>query len=301
VVDLTYALHSARGKRHRENQDAVFAHVPSDPRRFHQKGALFVVADGMGGRPAGAVASQLAVRTTVQHYYGSHVSDPSQALSAAVDTAGNWLRYWSSQRADLRGMGTTLTAAVVLGQHLHIAHVGDSRAYLLRGDSVWRLTQDQTWVAGAVQRGLLTPQEARRHPWRNVLEGYLGGEQCAPVSIRRFACQPSDALILCSDGISDWMAGRELSGLLSHDSRKSVHRFARAARHRGSYDDASIIIVNVKQPHSRAYHAPIPLRSRSHRSGKSTTLAFKSGQAAFLLALAGIVLLFLLMLTLLGR
>lgn len=238
---------SRPGRGQRTNQDAVAQYVPRDPVLAARKGALFVVADGMRGCPAGEVASRLAAQTVLGAYYAGPSPDPVQSLQAAVGTADGWLRYWAAARPDLRGMGTTLTAVVVRGGELIVAHVGDSRAYLVRGGRAWPLTRDHTWVADALARGLLTQQEAASHPWRHMLTRNLGGSSAA-VDVRRVVYAPGDRLVLCSDGVSGLVASHEIGWLAARSPRQAARALVGTARQRGGQDDASAIVVSLGRP-----------------------------------------------------
>jgi protein phosphatase len=215
------------------------------------------MADGMRGRPRGEVASRLAAQVVQRAFYSHPTCDPVQGLWNAVTTANGWVRYWSETRPDLRGMRTTLTAVVAGNQTLTVAHVGDSRAYLVRPPDVWRLTSDHTWAARAVFQGVLTQEEARNHPWRHVLTRSLGGSN-PMVDVRQCPYAPNDRLVVCSDGVSDLLSGHEISWLARHPPRRAAKAMVRAAQRRGSQDDASVIVValgrsarqrRVAQPH----------------------------------------------------
>jgi len=241
---------SSPGVGQRVNQDTVTQCIPRHPALLARKGALFVIADGMRFSPGGEVASRLAARTVLSGYYAHPADDPIQSLQAAVATANHWLRYWSDVRPDLRGMGTTLTAVVVRGQELLIAHVGDSRAYLVRGGSAWLLTRDHTWVADALARGLLTPQEAAHHPWRHTLTRHLGGPAATP-DVRQVTYWPGDRLVLCSDGVSDLLNPSEIAWLASLPPQRAARALVATARQRGGRDDASAIVVWLGRPAER--------------------------------------------------
>lgn len=248
---------SKQGRGRPVNQDALAHSIPAHPALAARKGAIFIIADGMRAAPGGEFASRLAVRAVLDGYYASPLADPAQSLQAAIITAHNWLRYWSAVRPDMRGMGTTLTAVVVRGEELTIGHVGDSRAYLVRGGQAWPLTQDHTWVAEALTRGLLSPQEAAGHPLRHTLTRYLGGPSVT-VDIRRVACRPGDRLVLCSDGVSDLLAPHEVGWLACHPPQKAARALVEAARQRGGRDDASAIVVLLGRP-AQEYRPAVPV------------------------------------------
>ncbi len=238
---------SRRGSGRPVNQDVLAQYIPPHPALMARKGAIFIIADGMRAAPGGEVASRLAVRAVLEGYYADPSPDPVQSLHAAIMTAHRWLCYWSAVRPDLRGMGTTLTAAVVRSGELIIGHVGDSRAYLVRGGQAWLLTRDHTWVAEALARGLLTPHEAAHHPMRHTLTRYLGGP-ATTVDVRRVTYLPGDRLVLCSDGVSDLLASQEIGWLASGALPEAARALVESARRRGGRDDASAIVVLLGRP-----------------------------------------------------
>lgn len=294
---LDFGWFSRPGKGGGNNQDRLIGHVPRQAALLSNKGALFVVADGMQGQRAGNVASHLAAQAVLQSYYASPVPDPVQCLRAALGTADGWLRYWAALRPDLSGMGTTLTSVVVRGSELIVAHVGDSRAYLVRGGQTWALTCDHTWVAGALAQGLLTPQEAARHPWRHVLTRYLGGRSPA-VDARRLAYSPGDRLVLCSDGVGEFVTVQEIGWLAARSPRQAARALVQIARQRGGRDDASALVVSLGQPaRGSPLGAPLPTpvsRQRYAAAAGATALGTPAQQTFLLvfgLILAGMLIL----------
>jgi serine/threonine protein phosphatase PrpC len=180
------------------------------------RGALLLVADGMGGAAGGEVASQLAVDSVaeaLEHTWAGSSSEDldgfATGLRDAIVEAHARVQAYSADRPWLQGMGTTVTAVGVLDSSIAIAQVGDSRAYLLRGERLVQLTRDQTWVQDMVDSGTMTPEEARTSPRRSVLIQALGATSNLKVPVSRQALRPGDVLVLCSDG---------LAGVLSDDA-----------------------------------------------------------------------------------
>lgn len=238
------------GATRRINQDWLGHYVPPDPATLAAKGSLFVVADGMGGRQAGHVASHLAVRALLQAYYRDRSYDVAQSLARAVHQTNAQLFRYGAYYPAYRGMATTLVAAAVRGRELAVAHVGDSRAYLARGGGVWPLTRDHSWVAQMVASGVLTPAEAARHPYRRVILRSLGPRPSVQVDVRRFSLVAGDALILCSDGLSDLVADREIGwAALAWQPQQAAQAMVAWAYQRGGPDDISAMVV-------RAEHTP---------------------------------------------
>lgn len=282
------------------NQDAVQCCIPARGSQLTRKGALFLVADGMRGRPRGEVASRLAARVVQQAFYTHPTCDPVRGLRDAVTTANGWVRYWAQTRPDLRGMRTTLTAVVAGNQELTVAHVGDSRAYLVRPPHVWRLTSDHTWAARALAQGVLTQEEARNHPWCHILTRSLGGPN-PMVDLQQCPYALGDRLVICSDGVSDLLRGREIGWLARRPPRRAAKAMVRAAQRRGSHDDASVIVValgwsarqrRVAQPHRTdvggAHRSQGRATRPTSRQRWGLALGSVAGAATFLASLAAL-------------
>ena len=166
------------------------------------------VADGMGGHNAGEVASASAVEI----FSGSMRQGPVSAASIhhAVERANEAVYRRSLNAEELSGMGTTFTALAQAGNTVHIAHVGDSRAYLLRNGTIMRLTMDHTLVEDMVMRGLITSREAKYHPKRNIITRALGTNDTVDVDIIQIQLEKNDVFFLCSDGLSNHVEDREI-------------------------------------------------------------------------------------------
>ena len=238
---------SQRGRRGRDNQDFMGWYFPRDASTAQNKGALLVIADGMGGHVAGAVASRVAVRTAIRAYYSDGSSHPSQSLQRAMELADQWVWYWGSRREDLRDMGTTLTAVAVWNGQLVVGHIGDSRAYLTRQYQAWPLTRDHTWIAEAVAHRVLTPAEARGHPWQHVLTRCVGKGN-TQADVRRVVFSPGDRLALMTDGISSHIWEHEIAHVIARSPQAAANRLSNMARKRGSADDRTVLVVELGRP-----------------------------------------------------
>ena len=184
------------GKVRPINEDAFY---------LPQQGECFcVVADGMGGHNAGEVASALAVRIFAEEMR-SAASVCGEGMKAAVEKANACVFEKSMQDMQCSGMGTTFTALGWQKGQVHIAHVGDSRAYLLRGGAIMRLTIDHTLVEEMVLKGLITPREAKYHPKRNYITRALGTADQIDVDLIQVELKPGDVFFLCTDGLSNYV------------------------------------------------------------------------------------------------
>src|SRR3989454_4695147 len=157
--------------------------IPKDPQVMARKGALFIVADGMGGHAAGEVASEIAVDTISNAYYQDDSDDVTTSLLYAIKRANSLIHQRAAENMLRSGMGTTCVAAVLRGNMAYIANVGDSRAYLVHGSQVKQVSQDHSWVAEQVRAGLLTEDQARTHAQRNVITRCLGTQSDVDIDV----------------------------------------------------------------------------------------------------------------------
>ncbi len=219
-------------------------------------GHLFLVADGMGGHHGGEHASALAVAVIEQFALntfkwfmpvGSAKDDAVAAdFQGAVAQADATIVEAATQRADLHGMGTTLTLAYHYESELVIVHVGDSRAYLLRGDTLQQLTEDHTLVAEMVRRGELDSEQASRHRLRHVITNVVGGTEAGVrAEAHSFDVQAGDALLLCSDGLTDMLSHGEIADILRGDEEPEAActRLIESANARGGRDNITAVVA----------------------------------------------------------
>ena len=221
------------------NQDAALAlDLP--------QGGLYAVADGMGGHAAGELAANLALDALSQHYLDGH-SPPPTRLAEAVQAANvTVLRHAVGEYV---GMGTTLLAALVDRGAVTIAHVGDSRAYLLRAQELHRLTEDHSWVAEQVRLGHMTEAEARDHQWRSVVSNALGGEERVRLELFGLPVRAGDRLLLCSDGLSGVVGDQELLEMLARPlaPEATARVLVNAANDAGGPDNITALVVDISR------------------------------------------------------
>jgi protein phosphatase len=216
---------------------------------------LFVVADGMGGHGNGDIASRIAVAAVLEEYKrhpaeGAGELAVAEKLQSAFAHAHEQIRVAGDQDGSLRGMGTTVIAVVVDGRSAVIGHVGDSRAYVLRGNTLTQLTEDHSWVYEQVAAGYLSAAQAREHPFKSVVTRALGGEQDVEVDLRRVRLQPGDLLILCSDGLTTMLTDEEIAEVLTGagDIDEKSERLVAAANDSGGADNITVVLLAV-EPH----------------------------------------------------
>ena len=240
-------LVSDMGRKRKNNEDACLICVPEDPQLAEKRGCLFAVADGMGGASAGEFASHMALRQTTNAYYLNPGPATPDALRAAVEDANRRIFQESELNPLLSGMGTTVSAAAVLGEWAYIAHVGDSRIYLLRnGSRLYQITHDHSLVAEQMRCGLLTEEEARNHSMKNLITRAVGIKEEVKVDMFAVRLQRGDTLLLCSDGLSNQVPDAELAAALAGtDLAKAASQMVKAALDEGGSDNITAVLFRV--------------------------------------------------------
>jgi serine/threonine protein phosphatase PrpC len=212
---------------------------------------VFAVADGLGGHQGGEVASATAVEPLAR-LDGRQFTDPAEAaeaLATAIREANQAILDRAAGDPALYGMGTTVTAAAAVGDtHLQLAHVGDSRAYLLREGALDQLTTDHTVVGELVRRGRLTPEQAAIHPERSILTRAVGLDPRVPVDLPDpLELSPGDQLLLCSDGLTEAVDDDQITELLSApDGNAACRSLIDAANDAGGPDNITVVLVRVE-------------------------------------------------------
>jgi protein phosphatase len=208
---------------------------------------LFAVADGMGGHQAGEVASRLALQVIEQVLKKRlpKTNDPSPELLDAVKEANEAVLQAARRKPEWRGMGTTVTVCLKQDEELFSAHVGDSRAYLIREETIIQLTEDHTLVHELVKNGGISREQACFHPQRNVLTRALGAEPVVAVDLRRIGIMPRDLLLLCTDGLTAYLRKEEILALLKSAPglEEGAGNLLREALDRGGADNITIVLV----------------------------------------------------------
>ena len=242
-----YAALTDIGLVRSENQDSYGVYDGWD--EAPGKGLLVLVADGMGGEAGGATASRMAVEIVMEHYKSSASDDPSGLLREGFQIAAESIFKETEKDPTLAGMGTTCTALAVVGDLGYLAHIGDSRAYRIRDESIEQLSVDQTWVQEMVNRGHITEAEAKVHPQRNVLTQALGSERAPEPLVRAEPLQLAggDLFVLCSDGLPGLVTDDEILQLAtgSADMNEACANLVEAARSRGGHDNITVLLVRI--------------------------------------------------------
>jgi serine/threonine protein phosphatase PrpC len=249
---VRFAGASEAGRVRAVNQDSFYVGEVSG------RGYLAMVADGMGGHQAGEVASRKAIEIVRSEFEKSR-SQPPAALARAVRTANLGIVDYAAEHPESFGMGTTLTAVLLDDQVGLVAHVGDSRAYLLRGGEIRPLTFDHSWVADRVRQGLLTEGEARRHRYRNIITNALGAAPEIRLDVLHFEVREGDRILLCSDGASMLLPDPLLCSLgSSGDPEEAARRILAEADERGSPDNVTAVLMEVVSLEQRPKRYTLP-------------------------------------------
>ena len=222
-----------------------------------------VVADGIGGHRAGEVAAELAVDHISQFVSESDAHRPKKILERAIHEASEAIADHAAASAEQKGMGATCACVWVIGDKLYTATVGDSRIYLLREGRIQQLTTDHTWVQEAIEKNILTPQEAREHPNVHVIRRYLGSPDPPEVDFRLrlydseadaladsnqgTQIRPGDTFLICSDGLTDLVWNDEIAEIIRSKSnpKAAAQELVETANQRGGHDNITIILINV--------------------------------------------------------
>jgi serine/threonine protein phosphatase PrpC len=234
-MKLEVGVRSDIGRLRKRNEDAYLL-----------KDGLFVVADGMGGHRGGDVASNLALETIE---LGASPEFTLQELVDGIKKANQAVLDRGESDRDLRGMGTTITAVIVEDTKAHVAHVGDSRAYLLRDGTLQQLTEDHTLVQRMVREGRLSEDEAARHPQRSVLTRALGVDEEIPVDELSLDVHPGDRLLICTDGLTSMVDRNRIQKVLERekDPQIAADKLIDAANKAGGDDNITVIVLDFQE------------------------------------------------------
>jgi protein phosphatase len=267
---IDHFSHSDTGRARRANEDSYYARSP-----------VFVVADGMGGAQAGEVASRVAVETFERGLGDDGGSGSGEELLAArVQEANARIHEMSQAQEERAGMGTTITAAHVGEHDVAIAHVGDSRAYRLRGDEFVRLTEDHSLVEEMRRRGQLTAQEADEHPQRSIITRALGPEPDVLVDTSSWRGAAGDVYLLCSDGLTSMVPEARVAEIMraATSLRAGGRALIDAANEAGGRDNITVILFRLEEIGDAA-DAALEQPTSAGGTGALTTADVQAAQA----------------------
>jgi serine/threonine protein phosphatase PrpC len=254
-MKISYQAVTDVGRKRKGNEDALF---------LNPEQRLFVVADGMGGHAAGEVASKIAVDSinefvtltggdeeiTWPFGLDETISYDGNRLKTAIRHANRKVLEATREKTEYEGMATTVAAVLVDGDLANIGHVGDSRIYLWSEGEVSQLTSDHSWVNEQIQNGVISSEQARSHPLRNVVTRALGGKQDLSVDMQVRKMKPGEMLLLCSDGLTTMVPDEEIVRILSEtggDVSKAAHRLVDEANARGGEDNITVVLLKFEE------------------------------------------------------
>ena len=260
MTTLTMAGLTDPGRLRRRNEDRI---------ALHPEIGLVVLADGMGGHNAGEVASHLAVDVMIRHCVNALAAEPDPAaghdpkpcdheqgaLHGAIEAANIAIHEMAHHNPECAGMGSTVVAALFQDDALCVAHVGDSRLYRLRDSRLQLLTEDHSVVQELLNRGLLTPEQARQSVSKNLVTRALGVDARVQIDMGAHATEPGDLYLLCSDGLNDVLTDAQIEHLLAAhgaDPDAAVRRLVDATNQAGGPDNISVILVRTDKRFRRA-------------------------------------------------
>ena len=232
------------GQRRETNQDYMYTSETSVGRLPD----LFLVADGMGGHAAGDYASRFTVEKIVEYVTESEESEPVTVLGEAVRYANEHLLAEANADASKAGMGTTIVAAVVVGDKLYTANVGDSRLYVINQERITQITRDHSLVEEMVQSGKLQKEEMRTHPNKNIITRALGTNPEVKADCFEIEVEEGDVLLLCSDGLSNMMEDKTMEAIIKmnpEDMEQAARRLVDEANKAGGKDNISVVLVRI--------------------------------------------------------
>jgi PPM family protein phosphatase len=226
---------------------------------------LFIVADGMGGHAAGEVASEMATQIIAERYApvrGMSDEELMAQMVAAIRAANEAIFQRTLTEHDKRGMGTTATVLALLPHRYLIGHVGDSRAYMLRGGMLTQLTKDHSYVQEQVDAGRLTPDEARVHPYANVITRCVGSNNEVEPDLYVGSLEAHDLLLLASDGLTGMLEDEDLRDVMMNDLdlEGKVDSLIAGANNRGGLDNITTVLVRIDELAPRTGEVPVPRR-----------------------------------------
>lgn len=234
------------GNVRQQNQDAYRIET------FDRRSMLCVVCDGMGGAKSGNIASALAIDVFVQEVEATRTSGMTdeqigRMLKAGVKQANFSVYDQAMQFSDFEGMGTTLVAVYIEGNRAFVVNVGDSRAYLLNNNGVGRITTDHSLVQVMIQRGELTPEEARHYPGKNLITRAIGTEPVVECDLFRLQVERGDCILLCTDGLSNLVDEQEMLFEVVHGVNRQLccQRLLEIAKSRGAPDNVTSVLTLI--------------------------------------------------------
>lgn len=245
------------GKKRENNEDSCLMCAPQDTTLASERGALFAIADGMGGASAGEFASRLSLQIFTKEYYRSAPKSVPRLLSEAVEAANRRVYDAAEGNPEYHGMGTTLSSLTILGDGAYIAHVGDSRVYLLRENNLVQITDDHSLVAEQVRTGIISEEEARDHSLKNLITRAIGIKDSVEPDLLSLRLHKNDIFLICSDGLSNMVEDVDIASSLEAQTLQGAARIlVGKALEGGGSDNISVALVRISETPPKAALQP---------------------------------------------
>lgn len=260
LYEINYGIKSDVGRVRKNNEDYITFFVPTDVEELKKSGSLFIVADGVGGAAKGEVASHFAADTVVYEYYNNEEVPPAERLARAMQYASREIFNHSQENGKFTRMATTMVAALVLQNNLIVAHVGDSRLYLIREGKIKQITRDHSVVAEMVRNGAMTEEEARTSKAKNRISRSIGGEADVQVDVSApIPLNLNDRILLCSDGLTRYLDGETLMAATLKGEVETVSKeLVKCANDQGGADNVSVVLLEIVEKAKVRIKKPSP-------------------------------------------
>jgi PPM family protein phosphatase len=246
AADMKVIIRTDLGNIRTNNEDAGLFFRIADAGITHEKGCILMVADGMGGHAAGEVASKMATEIISKEYFKNGNGSIEKNLAKVFTLANKNILEAANADSSKKGMGTTCTALIVANKQVYYAHVGDSRAYVIKNNNIARITTDHTYVQELIKAGTITAAEAEKHPQRNILTNAMGTKPQIRIDTGKceFSFEENDRLMLCSDGLYDYLDDAEIAAIVNNKPvSEAAQQLIDEAKKRGGHDNITVVLA----------------------------------------------------------
>ncbi len=244
--DIKVIIRTDLGNIRTNNEDTGLFFRIADAQVTQNKGCILMVADGMGGHQAGEVASKMAADIISTEYFRNGSGSIEKNLAKAFTLANKNILDTANADSSKKGMGTTCTALIVADKQVYYAHVGDSRAYVIKNKQIARITTDHTYVQELIKAGTITVAEAEKHPQRNILTNAMGTKPAIRIDTGKctFSFEENDRLMICSDGLYDYLEDAEIADLVNNRTvEEAADVLVAEAKKRGGHDNITVVLA----------------------------------------------------------
>ena len=236
------------GRKRSYNEDSCVLCAPEDKVLAKERGIMLAIADGMGGASAGEYASRLSLSILTEDYYSDVAGSIPMRLNRAITRANSRIYAEGEENPEYHGMGTTLSSLTITGDCAYIAHVGDSRVYVSRGDQLVQITEDHSLVAEQVRSGIISEEEARTHSLKNLITRAVGIKEDVEADLLCLHIQRDDLFLICSDGLNNMVKDDEIADSLHASTLQGIARvLVGKALESGGSDNISVAVLRVIQ------------------------------------------------------